>query len=245
MTTKEFIKKFNLSEGWNKSKTSEFIKELGNSLRELLEEMKVSEDIKKFNECVKQVRSKFDGISNKTPYGIPEEVWSYFYKREVISLRDEFCPEISKAMREDYKAEGIRRKEAKEQEELKNLPKILKIENGIVFTQLPNGQKHQTPKSEFDKEWVIYKGHAKLNKEAQAKFDRGQELLTSAATNFIMSRGKWKKVDNLTWLLMLGNDVEEMHKLYPELSRLDIIKLIRQRIDLVVGPGWWDAIKDE
>jgi hypothetical protein len=220
--------------------------------------MKAQDNINKFNECVKQIRAKFDGISNKIPYGIPNDVWNFFYKKQVVPLREEFCPEASKKMKEEYEAEGIRRKEEakrkkeekefwkeRKQSESKNFLKLVSIDSEKVVYKPKEGT-FQTSREDFDKDFVVKDGKIVPNDDYQTRLDKIGELLNGAATDFIMSKAKiCKPGDKLTWMLMFGHKIEEIKKLDQRLNGLEIIGLIRQRINLVVGPGWWDHIKEE
>lgn len=78
MTTKEYLKKYNLSTT-NKFLHSEFVRDLTNEFIVLLEMNKAENNIKGFDNALRCVKMKFDAISNKTVGGgLPDSLWKYF-----------------------------------------------------------------------------------------------------------------------------------------------------------------------
>ena len=50
---------------------------------------------------MKVVSAKWTSISNKIPYGIPEQLWNYFYATIVCPKREELCGKDMDQVRED------------------------------------------------------------------------------------------------------------------------------------------------
>nr|DAI54875.1 MAG TPA: DnaJ domain protein [Caudoviricetes sp.] len=117
MKPKEFITKFNLSKGWKSAKfenptlQDQFLQDLTNELLAFTELYQVNDNITAFNNAVSVIRSKWNSISNKIPYGLPDGLWNYFFATIVSPLRDELCPTETvrrKALYEKRKSEYIR-----------------------------------------------------------------------------------------------------------------------------------------
>lgn len=96
----EFIKKYNLTKGWKNKSQESFIKDMAEELKLLCEQFHAEENIKGFENAVNTVRSKWDGISNKIPYGLPDGLWNFFYASEVATLREALCPKEMARRRE-------------------------------------------------------------------------------------------------------------------------------------------------
>jgi len=69
----------------------------------------------KFKNCIKDVRQKWDSISNKTlGTGLPDKLWNYFFASVVVPVREEMFGDYLKAKKDQYeerKAEQTRRRE--------------------------------------------------------------------------------------------------------------------------------------
>lgn len=111
MKPKEFIQKFGLEKGWNPKVQESFIQSFTSELLAFLELNKAENNIKGFDNTVKVIRSKWDAISNKIPYGLPEKLWSYFYATVICKLREELCP---KEMEQRRRMAEERRREREE-----------------------------------------------------------------------------------------------------------------------------------
>jgi hypothetical protein len=71
MKPKEFIEKYNLANGWNPRKQSQFLTDMTSELIALLELNHAQNNIKGFDNAVHVIRMKWDVISNKIPYSHP------------------------------------------------------------------------------------------------------------------------------------------------------------------------------
>lgn len=114
MKPKEYIDKYGIQGGWNPKKQKEFLSDLTSELIAFCEYNKAENNIKGFENSVNVIRSKWDSISNKICFGLPEEMWRYFYATVVVKIRQELCP-ADVARREERRAEQERRKKIKEE----------------------------------------------------------------------------------------------------------------------------------
>lgn len=92
MKPNEYINKLNISSGWKKYKQQEFINDLTSEFLAQLEYFKANDNIKGFDNALKVIRMKWDSISNKIPFGLPESLWKYFFAAVVAPAREQLCP---------------------------------------------------------------------------------------------------------------------------------------------------------
>lgn len=117
MKTKDYIKEFKLENGWINAKKKDpslqvrFFSALINELSSLLEANKVGDNIKGFNNYVRQINFKWVGISNKIPYGLSDGLWKCFYATFIIPLRKSVCPNGDKSENERYEQRKRQREE--------------------------------------------------------------------------------------------------------------------------------------
>lgn len=114
MKPKEFITKYHLERGWNSRVQKPFLQDFTNELIAFLEFFNAQNNIRGFDNAVKVIRSKWDAVSRKIPYGLPDKLWSYFWATVVCKLREELCPVEVKRM-EARKAEWERRQAEREE----------------------------------------------------------------------------------------------------------------------------------
>lgn len=121
MKPKEFIQKYGIKNGWDAKHQNDFLQDLTSELLAFLEYNKAENNIRGFDNAVKVIRMKWDAISNKIRFGLPDKLWSYFWATIVVKLREEFCPKDVERRKQEAakkKAEWERRKAwQKEQEE--------------------------------------------------------------------------------------------------------------------------------
>jgi len=114
MTTREYVKKYNLS-ATNKFDHTEFVEDLLMDFMTLLEVGKSPTkglNVKGFENTVNALRQKWNGIHNKTvDGGLPEKLWGYLYAAKIAKMRDELFP---KEM-EQRRVEREEKKQAYEQ----------------------------------------------------------------------------------------------------------------------------------
>ena len=100
MKPKEFIAKYGISTGWRGGIQNRFIEDMSAELNQACEDLKV-DNLGAFTNAVKVVSSKWTAISNKIPFGIPEQIWKYFYATVICPKREELCPSDMKQVREE------------------------------------------------------------------------------------------------------------------------------------------------
>lgn len=100
MKTKEYLDKYNLHKGWNTKIQNEFISDMTSELEAQLMLNKAEDNIRGFNNALRCLKMKWDSISKKIPYGIPEGLWNYFFATVVAPLREQMCPREMKRQRE-------------------------------------------------------------------------------------------------------------------------------------------------
>ena len=112
MKPKEIIKKFGIQEGWRKELQDDFLSCLTSEFIVFIEYYKAENNVKGFNNAIDVVRMKWDAISNKIRYGLPEELWSYFYATTINNIKKEVCPiEVARLERIKEEREEQQRKE--------------------------------------------------------------------------------------------------------------------------------------
>ncbi len=102
MKTKEYVKKFGLDKS-NKFNHTHFIQDLTIDFTTLLETGKTSSGeykLKGFENTVSAIRSKWDAISNKTVFGLPDKLWNYFFATVIVKTREVLFPTEMKARRD-------------------------------------------------------------------------------------------------------------------------------------------------
>lgn len=116
MKTKEYLDKYNLHKGWNTKIQNEFISDMTSELEAQLMLNKAEDNIRGFNNALRCLRMKWDSISKKIPYGIPEGLWNYFFATVVAPLREQMCPREMKRQREIREERQRRYEERKKME---------------------------------------------------------------------------------------------------------------------------------
>lgn len=117
MKPKDFIEKYNLDNGWKTFVQDEFLTDMTSELLALLETYHAEKNIKGFDNAVNVIRMKWDAISKKVPYGIPEKLWGYYFATTIAKIREQMFPKEMAKRREDAekrKAEWERRKDERE-----------------------------------------------------------------------------------------------------------------------------------
>lgn len=115
MKPKEYLKKYNLSNGWSTSYQKDFLNDLSNELLVFIEYYNAFDKPVQFNNAVNVIRDKWNAISNKVPFGLPDELWNYFYASIISKFRRETLP-TETARKERERKEFI---EAKKEEKIR------------------------------------------------------------------------------------------------------------------------------
>jgi len=115
MKPKEIIEQANLSKGFNKKNQDVFFQIMSDELLAAYDSYGVKDSDRHFDAAVKTLRSKWDGISKKIPYGLTDGVWGFFYARYAAPLKEELCPTWKKRNDEWIRKrdERLRRKKEK------------------------------------------------------------------------------------------------------------------------------------
>jgi hypothetical protein len=107
----DYVKKYSLDKGVNFNH-SEFVQDLTFDFVSLLEIGKNKNNefvLSGFENTVRAIRQKWDGINNKTLGQLPDKLWNYFYASVVVKMRGELFP-IEMEKRRIQKEERERRK---------------------------------------------------------------------------------------------------------------------------------------
>ena len=107
-----YVRKYKLNLGTNFNH-KEFISDLTLDFMSLLEVGKAHENIKGFENAVRAIRMKFDGIANKTAGIFPEKLWGYFFATVIAKMREDLFPDLMKARAE--RKEQIKREREERQ----------------------------------------------------------------------------------------------------------------------------------
>lgn len=92
MKPKEIIEQASLYKGFNRKSQGILFSIMTSELRDTYNRYGVKDSHRHFDAAVKILRSKWDSISMKIPYGLSEGVWRFFYARWVAPMKRELCP---------------------------------------------------------------------------------------------------------------------------------------------------------
>lgn len=116
MKPKEFIEKYGIQGGWNPRRQTNFLQDFTSELIVMLEYNKALDNIKGFDNALRTIRQKWDAISNKIRFGLPDGMWRYFFATVVVKLRDEMCSrevQLRKKRAEEKRKEWKTRQDAR------------------------------------------------------------------------------------------------------------------------------------
>jgi len=96
MKPNDYVRKYKLNES-DKFYHNDFIADFTFDFISLVEwfKQKSAWQHPHFLECVKQTRSKWDSINNKTAGELPEKLWNYFYATVIVKSEEDLFPEIA------------------------------------------------------------------------------------------------------------------------------------------------------
>jgi uncharacterized Zn finger protein (UPF0148 family) len=117
MKSKEYLKKYNLTAGYKSSIQKEFLGDLTSELIANYEMFGKEDNEHLFDVAVNNIRAKWDAISNKVPYGLPDGVWNYFWATVVVPMKATYCPTFQKRKDRESKERRERYQEEKKQRE--------------------------------------------------------------------------------------------------------------------------------
>jgi hypothetical protein len=115
MKPKEYVKKHNIKD--QKFNHKAFIKDFTLDFKSMLEFHQATGvwNITKFHNVVKEMRQKWDAISNRVAGGLPENLWKYFYATAVVKVKDEQFGEQLKRERKVHEGERAWKNEYRHQ----------------------------------------------------------------------------------------------------------------------------------
>lgn len=116
MKTKEYIQKYELDVKFlNKTKSNEMSEDLKADFKAICDKMNINDNIRKFDSAVKEFRTKWEAISNKSKRGLSDGYWNFFYASVICKFREELCPTFTKRKAEkEAKRKEWEAKQAKE-----------------------------------------------------------------------------------------------------------------------------------
>lgn len=96
MTPQEYVKKYKLNENANFS-YDDFFADFSRDFMNAVEVKRAIDDdfsLKKFHILIDEARKKWDGIDNKTAGKLPEFIWSKFYAKVAMKLKEDIFDQV-------------------------------------------------------------------------------------------------------------------------------------------------------
>ena len=109
MKPKEIIYQSGIVNGVNARNQDYFLDLMMTELKNTYEAFAKDDSEQHFTVSVKEIRSKWDAISNKIPFGLPEDLWRYFYVR-IMNYKKRVCPTWAKVQEREHEKYLERRK---------------------------------------------------------------------------------------------------------------------------------------
>jgi len=115
----EYVKKYKLSESDNFNHNS-FISDLTIDFGSLLEVGNATQNFKGYENAVRAIKMKWDGINNKTLGQLPDKLWGYFYATVIAKTKEELFSDILNAQRKEKAERKSAYEERKKWEDSEN-----------------------------------------------------------------------------------------------------------------------------
>ena len=112
----DYQRKYNLTQGVNFSH-NDFVADLTQDFLTLLEVGNSFKNLKGFENAVRAIRMKWDGINKKTAGNLPDKLWNYFYASVIAKMREELFPNEMEKLRREKEESKRRREEYRRWEE--------------------------------------------------------------------------------------------------------------------------------
>lgn len=97
MKPKEYIKECQLDKKVTRERLTKLVNLLGDEFSNLIKERNCdSTNFRKYQGVVKEIRTKWDAISNKIPFGLSDDAWKFFYASKVSPIKNELFPDTKK-----------------------------------------------------------------------------------------------------------------------------------------------------
>lgn len=89
MKPREFLKKYNLEgKKWDPKKQDAFISDMKIEFDKFAQEFNAEYSKAGLINAVNHVRTKWNAISNKVSYGLPDGLWSFFYATVIAPVKE-------------------------------------------------------------------------------------------------------------------------------------------------------------
>lgn len=93
MKPKEILQKYDMyCKPFPATYERQFYKDMQAELDKACADRKVKEDFNEFQKSVKDIRTKWDAISNKIVGGLTDQMWNKFWVFYVMPIRQKYCP---------------------------------------------------------------------------------------------------------------------------------------------------------
>lgn len=120
MKTNEIIDNSGISLGVNANNQEKFFALMVNELESIYNGFGQKDSERHFEASVKQLRVKWDSVSRKIRYGLPDKLWGYFYATEVIKKKRELC--VTWAAKQDTEHQKyLERQKKREEKKIKEM----------------------------------------------------------------------------------------------------------------------------
>lgn len=116
MKPKEIIYQSGIVNGVNARNQDYFLDLMMTELKNTYKAFAKDDSEQHFTASVKEIRGKWDAISNKIPFGLSEDLWRYFYTK-IMGYKKRVCPTWAKVQErehEKYLERERRREQAKD-----------------------------------------------------------------------------------------------------------------------------------
>lgn len=132
MKPKEIIKQSMIENGINAKNQDGFLINMLMELKHAYQDFAQDDSEQHFNAAIKVVRSKWDAISNKIPYGLSDDLWAYFYTK-AMKLKKQYCPTWAKKQEEEHQKYLQRQERRAEKEEARKAAAKKDLDDALLF----------------------------------------------------------------------------------------------------------------
>lgn len=101
MKPKEIIYQSGIVNGVNARNQDYFLDLMMTELKNTYKAFAKDDSEQHFTASVKEIRGKWDAISNKIPFGLPEGLWCYFYTK-IMGYKKRVCPTWAKVQEREH-----------------------------------------------------------------------------------------------------------------------------------------------
>lgn len=101
MKPKEIIYQSGIVNGVNARNQDYFLDLMMTELKNTYKAFAKDDSEQHFTASVKEIRGKWDAISNKIPFGLSEDLWRYFYTK-IMGYKKRVCPTWAKVQEREH-----------------------------------------------------------------------------------------------------------------------------------------------